>query len=252
MRWDAEGYQKTCGRVTEHGAKLVGLLRGRLRHGKVLDLGCGTGALTNEIAKFSDEAVGIDLSAGMVKKAKTLYPNIRFFVMDACALEWDGHFDAIFSNAVLHFIKAQDVLLDSVYKALVNNGLFICEFGAAGNTADLLRAVERVLTKRGKAYSLRFYYPTEAEYRSLLEKHGFHVEAATTYDLDTRLIEGEAGLRDWVGQIFNVELDRLGLAERGGAISEIESALKDARWDGSNWHLANRRLRVVARKAQSI
>jgi trans-aconitate methyltransferase len=162
MEWNAQNYQSTCGRVTEHGAKLVDVLR-KNQCGRILDLGCGTGVLTNEIAGFSDEVVGIDLSSAMVEKARSMYPGIEFKVMDACALEWENYFDAVFSNAVLHFIKTQDILLDNIRKALTDNGLFICEFGASGNIIDLLYAVEQACVNRGKAYSLRFYYPTEEE-----------------------------------------------------------------------------------------
>jgi trans-aconitate methyltransferase len=188
MEWNAQTYQSTCGRVTEHGVKLVDILR-KTQSGKVLDLGCGTGVLTNEIAEFSDEVIGIDSSSAMVDKAKSMYPGIKFYVMDACALQWDNYFDAIFSNAVLHFIKTQDILLDSVHKALTNDGVFICEFGASGSIADLLNAVTNACSKRGKSYSLRFYYPTEEEYSILLKRHGFFVESAFSYDLDTQLTE---------------------------------------------------------------
>jgi SAM-dependent methyltransferase len=247
MEWNVQNYQSTCGRVTEHGVKLVNVLR-KMQPGKVLDLGCGTGVLTNDIAGFSDEVIGVDSSSAMVGKAKSMYPEIKFYVMDACALQWQDYFDAVFSNAVLHFIMDQDALLNSVHKALIHNGLFICEFGASGNIIGLLNAMEQAFLQRGKAYSIRFYYPTEREYRSLLEKHGFIVESAFTYDLDTQLIEGEPGLRNWVNQIFNVEMDWFDSLEQDIVLTEIESALRPTLWDGSNWHLANRRLQVTARK----
>jgi hypothetical protein len=77
------------------------------------------------------------------------------------------------------------------------------------------------------------------------------VESAVTYDLDTKLIEGEPGLRNWVMQIFNVEMDRFDSPEQEEVLVEIESALRPARWDGTNWHLANRRLQVIARVLSS-
>ena len=248
MEWNANNYQSACGRVTEHGAKVADVLRGRIQGGRILDLGCGTGELTHEIAKFSDEAIGIDLSPDMIKKAKESYPSIKFLVMDACALEWESYFDAVFSNAVLHFIKTQDALLDSVCKSLTKNGVFVCEFGSDGNLANLLSAVEQACLKRGMAYSLRFFYPKEDEYVTLLENHGFVVENVTTYDLDTRLNDGEAGLRNWLNMIFSIELGWFNPAEREEALTEIESKLSPTQWDGTNWHLANRRLQVIARK----
>ena len=249
MEWDAQNYRKTCGRVTEQGLKLVDVLR-TMPCGKVLDLGCGTGDLTNEIAKFSGEAIGLDSSAEMVNMARAVYPEINFIVSDACAMQWADYFDIVFSNAVLHFIKAQDALLDSIHKALKKNGTFVCEFGAAGNLADLLNAVAQACLTRGKDYALRFYYPTEGQFRALLEKHGFLVESAFTYDVDTQLAEGGPGLRNWVNQIFNVEMGWFGVEEQENVLLEIESALRPTQWDGSNWHLPNRRIRVIARKEE--
>ena len=247
MEWNAQNYQLTCGRVTEHGTKLVDILR-KMRRGKVLDLGCGTGVLTSEIAKLSDEVIGLDASVAMVEKAKATYPDIKFVVMDACNMTWENYFNIVFSNAVLHFIKNQNILLNNIHKVLTQNGMFVCEFGASGNMAALLDVVAQACTKRGKSYSLRFYYPSEDEYRTLLKEHGFFVESIFTYDLDTRLVEGAQGLRNWINQIFSIEMDWFEAHEWDDVLAEIEYALRPTQWDGSNWHLLNRRLQVVARK----
>jgi len=247
MEWDAQKYNETCGRVTEHDMKLVDALK-EMRPGKVLDIGCGTGVLTGGIAKFAREAVGIDASPAMVAKARSAYPALQFMVMDACALPWEGYFDAMFSNAVFHFIKGQDVLLAGIYKALAPNGVLVCEFGAAGNISALLDAVAGACAKRGMPYALRFYYPTKDKYAGLLERQGFTPEALDVYDLDMRLREGEAGLRDWVSQIFSVELAWFDEFTRADVLQEIEAALRPAQWDGESWHLLHRRIRVIARK----
>jgi len=247
MKWNAEKYQKTCGRVTEQGMKLVDVLR-KFSCNKVLDIGCGTGVLTKEIAAFSHEIIGIDASQEMIEKAKAIYPELKLIVMDARFLQWENYFDAVFSNAVFHFIKEQDILLDNIYKTLLPNGLLVCEFGASGNIARLLNAVEYACARRGKPYSLRFYYPSEKEYKLLLENHGFFVESIITYNLDTKLTEGNAGLRNWIKQIFSIEMDWFGISERKDVLTEIESMLKNEQWDGYNWHLPNRRLQVIARK----
>ena len=248
MNWNAQNYHATCGRVTEHGMKLVEVLRD-MRCNKILDLGCGTGVLTNEIAGFAGEVVGLDASPAMLEKAAAAYPELQFVLLDACAMRWESAFDAIFSNAVLHFIKEQEVLLERIHRALVQNGAFVAEFGAAGNIRDLLDAVSAACKARGKSYTLRFYYPAEEEYRQLLEKHHFSIESLSSYDLDTQLTEGEPGLRNWVKQVFSVEMAWFEDEEREEVLGEIETALRPTHWDGSNWHLPNRRLQVVARKA---
>ena len=89
MEWDAQKYSATCGRVTEHGTKLVDILK-NMHPKKVLDVGCGTGVLTNDISKFANDVIGIDSSSAMIAKAKELYPGINFIRKDACFLQWDG------------------------------------------------------------------------------------------------------------------------------------------------------------------
>jgi len=247
MEWNAQNYYETCGRVTEHGIKLVDILKEK-KCSRVLDLGCGTGVLTNEISGFTDEVIGIDSSPAMVKKAKELFPHLEFIVMDACSLDWKDHFDAVFSNAVFHFIKSQDILLDNIYKVLKPKGLLICEFGASGNIANLLNSVALACNKRNKPFSLRFFYPKGEAYKRLLEERGFHVGSITTYDLDTQLREGKSGLRNWINQIFTVEMEMFDAFEREEVLKEIESDLRSTQWDGTNWHLANRRLKVIARR----
>ena len=247
MEWNVQKYHETCGRVTEHGLKLINALK-NIPNDKVMDLGCGTGVLTNEIARFAGKVIGVDASAAMIKHAAATYPDLEFYVMDACSLKWTDYFDAIFSNAVFHFIKAQDALLDNVYKALKKNGSLVCEFGASGNISRLLGAVEAACAKRGMEYFLRFYYPTKEEYKNLLERHGFYVESIITYDLDTILKEGEFGIRNWVRQIFNVEMEWFDAGDRDSVLDEIEDALRINQWDGNNWHLPNKRIQVIARK----
>ena len=248
MDWDAEKYQITCRHVTDHGQKLVELLS-EYHCKRVLDIGCGTGVLTKEIAKFANEVIGIDLSKNMIEKAKAAYPEL-LLVMDACSLEWESCFSAAFSNAVFHFIKDHDSLLDSINRVLLPNGMLVCEFGACGNIADLLETVEHACVKRGKQYSLRFYYPSKEKYETMLEKHGFTAESIIEYALDTKLAEGANGLRNWVSQVFDEEMGWFSVSERDDVLSEIESKLWDAQWDGSNWHLPNRRLRFAARKSR--
>jgi len=248
MEWNAQKYHETCGSVTEHGIKLVDILR-KMGCDRVLDLGCGTGVLTDEISRFANEIIGIDSSPAMIERAKATYPDLKFIVMDACSLCWENYFDAVFSNAVFHFIKTQDILLNSIYKALIKNGKLVCEFGASGNIINLLDAVADACKKRSKDYSLRFYYPTRDEYSGMLEIQGFFVDSIITYDLDTKLTNGELGLRNWVNQVFNVEMQWFDISSREEVLKEIESVLRPAQWDGFNWHLPNRRIQVIARKS---
>ena len=248
MKWNAEKFSETCGRVTEQGNKLVDILR-NMDCEKVLDIGCGTGVLANEISKFSNEVIGIDSSAEMIEKAKTSFPRLNFILMDACSLTWNEYFNVVFSNAVFHFIRTQDMLLKNIHKVLLKNGSLVCEFGARGNILNLLNAMTNACNKRGKLFTSRFFYPSDEEYKILLEKNGFSVDLITIYDLDTQLKEGESGLRNWINQIFSIEMKWFDASEWEKLLEEIEFSLKPAQWDGSNWHLANRRIRVLARRS---
>ena len=247
VKWNVDKYEETCGRVTEHGNKLVDILRD-FQFKKVLDIGCGTGVLANEINKFATEVIGIDQSVEMIEKAKTLYPKLNFMVMDACSLQWNDYFDLVFSNAVFHFIKSQNELLENIYKVLIENGLLVCEFGAFGNIDNLLKVIEKICMEKGKPYSLRFYYPSEDEYKNLLNINNFSIKSIEVYDLDTQLKEGKNGLRNWVNQIFDIEMNWFNVSEREDVLNKIEETLKITQWDGTNWHLANKRLRVIAQK----
>ena len=247
MDWNVERYTKTCGNVTERGIALVDFVR-KNECKRVLDLGCGTGVLTNELSKCTDEVIGIDSSQAMIKKAQTSYPDLKFYLMDACSLEWENYFDTVFSNAVFHFITSQDILLKSIHKSLQLNGMLIAEFGAFCNIIDLLHAVAQVCEKSGKEYKLRFYYPKMEEYEQLLKKYGFTIETINTQKLDTALPDGEIGLKNWINQVFQVEMDWFSSSEREEVLMEIENILRTNYWDGINWHVTNYRLFVMARK----
>ena len=230
MEWNAENYRKTCNAVTERGTELVDIIK-EMKCYRVLDLGCGTGVLTNEISKFANKVIGIDSSHNMIEQAKKLYPNVEFVLMDACSLKWKNHFDMIFSNAVFHFIQSQDILLNSIYMALEQNGILFCEFGAFGNIKDLLNTIEKVCEKRKKKYSLRFFYPEKDNYEKLLNEHGFHVESITVFDLDSLLNDGKFGLKNWINLVFQVEMNWFDIEERDEVITEIENSLRDTYWD---------------------
>lgn len=251
MDWNVERYNKTCSGVTERGIELIEYIK-KSECNKVLDLGCGTGVLTNEISKFTNDVIGIDSSPAMVEKAKTSYPYLKFYLMDACSLEWNNYFDTVFSNAVFHFIMSQNILLNSINKSLKLNGILITEFGAFGNIIDLINAIAQVCERRGKKFKLRFYYPKLEEYEQLLKKNGFSTKTINIQKLDTKLPNGESGIRNWINQVFQVELDWFTLSEREEVLIEIENSLRANYWDGINWHLTNYRLFVMARKTNEI
>ena len=114
---------------------------------RILDLGCGDGALTEKLAAAGCDVVGADASAELVKAARARGLDAR--LMNGEALDFDGEFDAVFSNAALHWMLRPDAVIDGVYRALKPGGRFVGEFGGAGNVATIASALEAALDRRG-------------------------------------------------------------------------------------------------------
>ena len=138
--WDAKLYDDKHSFVWKHGASLVELLSPKPGE-SVLDLGCGTGHLTAQIAEAVASVLGIDSSPQMIDEARRIFPDVRFEVQDARSLPYTEQFDAVFSNAALHWIKEAEQVVQGVSRALKPGGRFVAEFGGKGNVQAILAAV---------------------------------------------------------------------------------------------------------------
>src|SRR4029079_10816167 len=180
--WNADLYDKSHSFVWKFGAALLELLEPKTGE-RILDLGCGTGALTAQIAAAGAEVVGIDSSPQMVEQARRSFPNLRFETGDARTFAIDGTFDAVFSNAVLHWVKEPEQAVVRIRAALRPGGRFVAEFGGKGNTQQMVAALRRQAAVFGvRDYEIPWYYPAIAEYTGILERHGFEVTFATLFD----------------------------------------------------------------------
>lgn len=247
MQWDAERYETHHGFVARYGQSLLdeaGDLRGR----HVLDLGCGTGALSAELAGHGALVTGVDSSAVMTAKARALHPGLAFLEMDACELPWKDVFDLVFSNAVFHWISRQDRLLAAVFSALRPGGALLCEFGGRGNIARMQGTFQAAARAHGHECRSAFFFPDREEYLALLEGAGFTNCAVRVYDRPTPLQEGRAGLRHWALQFFAADLDSMPPPTRQAVLADMERRLESMAWDGVRWTADYRRIRVVARK----
>ena len=227
--WNATRYDEFCSFVTNYGAALLTLLDPKPGE-RILDLGCGTGHLTNDIAKSGATVVGVDSSPEMIAKAQAAYPGIQFVVADGTSFRSDEVFDAVFSNAALHWMKPPEAVVETIAAALKSGGRFVAEFGGKGN----VRSVTDVLG------SHPWYYPSIAEYASLLERHGIDVETAALFPRPTA-IEGESALRDWFKMFYAAPLN-------DGRFEEIERALRPKLYRDGTWYMDYVRLRITARK----
>lgn len=247
--WEGNRYDDTVGFVTEYGDDVVDLLDPQ-RGERILDLGCGTGHLTATIAEAvgrEGDVLGIDQSSEMVEEARAAHPALRFECVDATAFEATAPFDAVFSNAALHWIDDQDAVTERVAAALAPGGRYVAELGASGNVAAIVDAVCAELRDRGYDADNPWYFPTIGEHASLLERHGFEVQYATVFDRPTPL-DGPDGLREWLDVFGDSLFAPLSDAEREAVVSAVEDRLRPDWYDpdSETWTADYRRLRFVA------
>jgi trans-aconitate methyltransferase len=246
-KWDAGLYDAKHAFVSEKAQGVVELLAAKSGE-NILDLGCGTGTLTAEIAASGAQLVGLDRSASMLEVARRKFPNLRFEVGDACSLPFVREFDAVFSNAALHWIPEADRVVAGVARALRPGGRFVAEFGGKGNVRNVVVAIETALTQLGISGegANPWFYPSVAEYASLLEKHGLAVREALLFDRPTKLEDGERGLETWITMFGGAFLERVPEASRTEFLRLAERAARPALWKGDHWKLDYRRLRIAA------
>ena len=173
--WNADKYKKHADFVSNLATPVVNLLN-PIENEKILDLGCGDGTLAVEIEKFNTKVIAVDLSQSMVEKAKE--KNIEAYVMSATELNFNNEFDAVFSNAVLHWVKDSKIAINKINTSLKNNGRFIAEFGGYGNIKFLTDAMQKVFDNHQEygTFNNPWYFPSDEDYKKLLEDNGFKVE----------------------------------------------------------------------------
>ena len=245
MEWNSTLYDKKHDFVAEYGKGLLEFVPKNDKQA-ILDLVCGTGVLTVQLADFGNKIVGVDSSQSMIDKAKEQFNNIEFKVCDALALPFENEFDVVFSNAVFHWISDHDALLKSVYKVLKPQGLLVCEFGANGNIATIENAFAKACNSLGYDYKTKFNFPTAEDFEKLLENNGFVIDRIYDYDRPTVLKEGKQGLANWMKQFFASELAVMPEHIQVMIIEKVEEFTRDILWNGAEWVADYRRLRVIA------
>jgi trans-aconitate methyltransferase len=246
-RWDSALYEDRHSFVWKRGADLLELLDPRPDE-RILDLGCGTGHLTAQIAERTADVRGLDSSPSMIAQARQNYPKLKFMLADARNFEMAEPVDAVFSNAALHWIQDAGAVVQSVAGALRTGGRFVLEMGAKQNIARIAEALAEVLRERGYAPKSVWFYPTAGEYAALLEKQGFEIAALWTFDRPTKLEHPEKGLREWLDMFAGEWFKGVPLSDRSEQIAEIENRLRPALYREGAWWADYQRLRVKATK----
>jgi trans-aconitate methyltransferase len=249
-KWNAGLYDAKHAFVWEKAKGVVDLLAAKSGE-RILDLGCGTGALTAEIAACGAHVIGADRSAEMIEQARKKFPAIQFEVCDARVLPFSNEFDAVFSNAALHWIPEAERVIQGVARALRPGGRFVAEFGGEGNVQHVIAAIETALTECGISSNGAnpWYYPSVAEYASLLEKHGLEVREAALFERPTKLEDGDRGLELWITMFGETFLQRVPPNASDNVLRAVERVARPTLWKADHWELDYRRLRIEARKA---
>ncbi|HUY92905.1 MAG TPA: methyltransferase domain-containing protein [Pirellulales bacterium] len=248
--WDAGLYDKRHSFVYQYGADLLELLAPRAGE-RILDLGCGAGHLTAQIAERGAESLGLDASPEMIDQARRNHPERAFAVADATQFEVAEPFDAVFSNAVLHWVKPPEKAVERITAALKPGGRFVAEFGGQGNVAAIIEAAGQAVSSalsRDAGDVNPWYFPSIGQYAALLEAFGLEVRYATLFDRPTRLNEGEQGLANWLEMFGAPCFTMLVEADRPRAITDAVERARPRLFREGQWTADYRRLRVVAIK----
>lgn len=245
QRWAAQDYVKSFAFVPQLGLPVLDLL-GPLRGERILDLGCGDGALTEKIADAGASVLGVDASPEMIDEA--LARGLDAHVVAGEDLAVENEFDAVFSNAALHWMKQPQRVAANVFRALKPGGRFVGELGGFGNCAAVRAALHQAIARRGRdplALS-PWYFPSADDYRLVLEEAGFRVDQINLFPRQTRLSGSLAQWLDMFGQSFFSGLDE---GTANAVKREVEDVVEPILRDSSGaWFVDYVRLRFAALK----
>jgi len=245
QEWKADRYEQHAHFVPALGQPVLDLLKPRPGE-RVLDLGCGDGVLSEKIAAAGATVVGVDASANMIEAARRR--GIDAHVMDGHRLTFANEFDAVFSNAALHWMTTDpDAVIGGVRRALKAGGRFVAEMGGHGCVAAIKVAMGAVLGRRGiDTKSINpWYFPTVDDYRGRLERGGFTVDYIELIPRPTPLPTNMAGWLDTFGEPYFRLLPE---NDRAAARDEVVAMLRPVLCDEQGrWTADYMRLRFAAR-----
>src|SRR5258705_559687 len=246
QHWSPDTSVRNARFVSDLGAGVFELLAPQ-RGERVLDLGCGDGALTEKLVAAGCRVIAVDSSAEQIGAARARGLDARRGRAET--LPFKGEFDAVFSNAVLHWIPDAAAVIASVHRALKPRGRFVAEFGGVGCVQTVRLALIDEATRRGLdgAALDPWFFPTDAAYRALLEAHGFVVRAITLFPRPTPL---PGDITDWLETFAQPFLGAVPPEDRAAFIQEVRDAVAPALFDPARgWTADYVRLRFSATKA---
>jgi len=240
--WNAAHYATHARFVADLGASVLELLAPRPGE-RILDVGCGDGVLTKKIADAGCRVVGIDSSTELVAVARHL--GLEILEGDAARMRFDREFEAVFSNAALHWIRDADALIACVARALRPLGRFVAEMGGEGCVQTIVRGLVEELERRGHEgrAAVPWYFPSVEDYGARLAAAGFEVRYIALIPRPTPLPDMMGWLTTFAGSFTAM----LPLEERADYLRCVRERIRSALCDASGqWTADYVRLRFQA------
>lgn len=246
QQWNPTQYAEQGRFVSDLGMPVVSMLSPQPGE-RILDLGCGDGALTRKLISLDCEVIGVDASIEMIEAARA--KDVDAYVMDGQSLDFYEEFDAVFSNAALHWMPDQRKVVTGVWRALKPGGRFVAEFGAEGNVDSIVSALESALKARGKPGSSPWNFPSPDAFARLLENIGFEIHKLERIPRPT-LLPGDVG--GWLKTFAYPYLAQIPPDELNDFIDMLVEQLRPQLCDTEgNWYADYVRLRFCASKPSS-
>ena len=249
MNWDTTLYNQKHAFVYQYGEGLIDILNPQPGE-RILDLGCGSGELTQRIAERGAQVVGIDSSISMFTKAQAQFPNLNFYQADVTTFSFSEPFDAIFSNAVLHWVTDYEGAVRQMSAALKLGGRLVIEFGGKENVSTIIQAVSEQLAAFGYSYKPFWFFPSIGEYTPILERYGFRVRLAQHYNRPTLLTDPETGLTDWIEQFGSYFFDGVEPEDKAAILVNVNRTLRSQLIQDGHWYADYKRIQIVAERTE--
>jgi len=240
--WNPNNYRNHASFVSELALPVVDLLAPKAGE-RILDLGCGDGTLGLEIIRRGAEVLGVDLSKEMVAKAQA--NGLDAEVMSVTNLPFRAEFDAVFSNAMLHWVREPELAVANIARSLKPGGRFVAEFGGAGNVHHIIEAMRTVFARHPEfgVFDDFWYFPTPEAYAEILERHGFDVPYIELIPRPTPIDD----IAHWLAIFTNGVTEHLDEAQTAMFREEVRERLKSTNYtDEKGWVADYVRLRVRA------